>query len=95
MGWVLAWGDEPPVFSIGYAEPLGPGDSGYTVLFSNAPDPADVPENGEHPLVGPMHGHCLLEEYPEVVPGLEVARAHGAADLDEGGEWVGRSLSRV
>ena len=93
LGWVWVWGSEPPAFSIGYAEPLGSGDSGYTVLFSDAPDPDDVGKNGVHHAIGVMHGHCLLEEYPEVADGLAVAREYGAADLDEDGEWVGRRLS--
>jgi hypothetical protein len=34
----LVWGTEPPVFSIGWGKPLWPGDSGFTVLFDDAPD---------------------------------------------------------
>jgi hypothetical protein len=50
--WVWVWGSEPPAFSIGFEEPSTPADSGYTVLFADAPDPEDVAENGEHPAIG-------------------------------------------
>jgi hypothetical protein len=40
--WV--WGNEPPAFSIAYEKPMWEGDSGFTVLFDDAPDPEDVPE---------------------------------------------------
>ncbi|HXQ85228.1 MAG: hypothetical protein WCE47_12670 [Gaiella sp.] len=36
--------------------------------------------------------HCLLDEHPEIGRGLDLAREHGAADLDDDGEWVGRRL---
>ena len=32
-------GSEPPAFSIGHEKPIWPGDSGFTVLFEDAPDP--------------------------------------------------------
>jgi hypothetical protein len=39
---VWIWGTEPTAFSIGHGEPMWPGDSGFTVLFDDAPDPEDV-----------------------------------------------------
>ena len=30
--------------------------------------------------------------HPEIGRGLDLAREHGAADLDDDGEWVGRRL---
>ena len=91
--WVCIWGSEKPAYSIGYDEPSWPNDTGFTVLFDDAPHPEDVPEDGQHPLIAAMHTCCLLEEYPEIIPGLKLAREHGAADLDDDGEWVGRTLS--
>jgi hypothetical protein len=91
--WVWVWGSEPPAFSIGFEEPSTPADSGYTVLFADAPDPEDVAENGEHPAIGVWCSHCLLEEHPEVARGLVIAHEFGAADLDDDGVWVGRHLS--
>jgi hypothetical protein len=91
--WAWVWGSEKPAYSIGFEQPSGPADSGYTILFTDAPDPADVAENGEHPAIGVWCSHCLLKEHPEVVPGLALAREHGAADLADDGEWVGRRLS--
>lgn len=42
VAWVL--GSEPPAFSIGYADPMGEWDSGFTVLFDDAPDPEQLEE---------------------------------------------------
>jgi hypothetical protein len=94
-GWVWVWGSEPPAFSIGYEEPSSPGDSGFTVLFEDAPDPDDVPDTGEHPAIRVMCGRCLLEQHPEVADGLAVAREYGVADLADGGEWMVGDLSRL
>jgi hypothetical protein len=38
----MVWGPEPPVFSIGYDDPMLSSDSGYTVLFDDAPDLEEV-----------------------------------------------------
>ena len=38
----MVWGAEPPAFSIGWMEPLGSWDSGFTVIFDDAPDPEEV-----------------------------------------------------
>ena len=32
--------------------------------------------------------HRLLDEHPELGRGLDIAREHRVADLDEDGEWV-------
>jgi hypothetical protein len=93
--WVWVWGSEPPAFSVGYVEPSGPNDSGYTILFTDAPAPEDVAENGEHPAIRVLCSRCLLEEHPEVEPGLEIAREYGVADLADGGEWVVGDLNRL
>ena len=65
------------------------GDSGFTVLFVDAPEPEELDEHGQHPAVSLMCMHCLLDEHPEVGRGLDIARGHGVADLDEDGEWGG------
>jgi hypothetical protein len=39
--------------------------------------------------------HCLLDEHPEIGRGLDIAREHGVADLDEAGERVIGDLSRL
>ena len=36
--------------------------------------------------------HCLLDDHPELGRGLDLAREHGAADLDENDEWVAGEL---
>jgi hypothetical protein len=80
----------PPAFSIGYETPLGPRDSGFTVLFEDAPDPDELDGLGEHPALSSVCLHCLIDDHPEIGRGLDVAREWGAADLDENGEWIGR-----
>ena len=39
--------------------------------------------------------HCLLDDHPEIGPGLDIAREYGVADPDEDGEWVVGDLSRL
>jgi hypothetical protein len=97
-GAVMVWGSEPPVFSIGWMEPLAEWDSGFTVLFDDAPDPEEVGQYSnpaEHPGISTIHLACLLEEHPEIGRGLDIARAHRLADLDERGEWVVGDVSRL
>jgi hypothetical protein len=83
----MVFGTEPPAFSIGYErEKLWPGDSGFTVLFADAPDPDEV-EGMEHPGISLVCLHCLIDDHPEIGRGLDIAREYGAADLEDG-EWV-------
>ncbi len=90
----LCWGSEPPVFSIGFEEPMWASDSGFSVLFDDAPDPEDLPAVGDSlpPGITLVCLHCLVDEHPEIGRGLDLARVHGVADLDDDGEWVGRRL---
>jgi hypothetical protein len=92
----IVWGSEPPAFSIGYERPMGSGDSGFTVLFDDAPDPQDVPEGGDNlpPGITLVCLHCLIEDHPEIGRGLDIAREYGVADLDDGG-WVLGELMRL
>jgi hypothetical protein len=92
----MVWGSEPPAFSIGYErEKLWPGDSGFTVLFDDAPEPDDLPDAGDDPPEGitVVCLHCLLDDHPEIGRGLDIAREYGVADLDENGVWVVGDLS--
>ena len=82
----MLWGVEGEPFSIGYGEPMWVGDSGLSILLTDAPDPAEV-EPGD-PRVGVVCLDCVLDDFPGIAVGLELARAHGVADLDAGGEWV-------
>jgi hypothetical protein len=70
------WGREEPVFSINWVEPSGPADSGFTVLFDDAPDPDEV-ESAEHPGISLVCLSCLLDDHPEIQPGLYIAREYG------------------
>lgn len=98
-GLVMVWGSEQRICSIGCEEPLGRWDSGYVVLFDDAPAPGELDEYAnpaDHPGIHAMHLDCLLEEHPEIADGLAVAGEHGVADLDvDSGVWVGRHLSRL
>jgi len=95
--WVMVWGSTKPAVSIGYESPMFKSDSGFTVLFDDAPDPDDVPES--EPLA--HHGistwcvHCLIEEHPEIGRGFDIARQYGVADLDDDGQWVVGDVSRL
>lgn len=93
----MVWGSEPPAFSIGYETPRGPLDSGFSVLFSDAPDPKDFDEAADELPEGItlVCLHCLIEDHPELGRGLDLAREYGLADLDENGEWVVGDLSRL
>ena len=90
----VVWGTAPPAHSIGREKPMWPGDSGFTVLFDDAPDPDEV-DGLEHPGVSLVCLHCLLDEHPEIGRGLDIARQYGVADLDENDEWVVGDLSRL
>jgi hypothetical protein len=90
----MVWGSEEPAFSIGYEEEkLGPADSGFTVLFEDAPDPEDSYPG--HPAIEFVCLRCLLDSNPELGRGLDIARGYGVADLDENGDWVVGDLSRL
>lgn len=93
LAWV--WGSEPPAFSIGYEQPMWPGDSGYTVIYSDAPEPDELDEQGQHPDVAIVCLHCLLDDHPDVGRGFDIAREYGVADLHDRGEWVVGDLSRL
>ena len=86
QAWVL--GSELPVISIGYERPSSPRDTGFTLIYSDAPYEDEVADLTDEELVF-VCLHCLLEELPaDVGRGLDIAREHGAARLDDGGEWV-------
>ena len=94
----MVWGSQPPAFSIGYDEPMGPGDSGFSVLFSDALDPESLPETNPDELpegITLVCMNCLLDDHPELGRGLDLAREHGVADLDENDEWIVGDLSRL
>ena len=84
----FVWGSEPPAFSIGWEEPMGPGDSGFTVLFDDAPELEEV-QGAEHPGISFVCLDCLIDDHPDLGRGLDLAREHGAADRNDDG-WVGR-----
>ena len=83
----MVWGSEPPAFSIGHEKPMWPGDSGFTVIFSDAPDPDEV-HGPDDPRVTLVCLHCLINDHPEIGRGLDIAREYGAADLDDNDEWI-------
>ena len=92
---VMVWGSEPPAYSIGFErEPMWPGDSGFTVLFDDAPDPDEI-EGTDDSRISVVHLCCLLDDHPELGRGLDIAREYGVADVDENGEWVVGDRSRL
>jgi hypothetical protein len=91
----FVWGSEPPAFSIGWDIPLGPADSGFTVLFADAPEPEDIDDPNDHPGIALVCLRCLVDDDPALGRGLAIAREYGVADLDDDGEWVVGDLSRL
>jgi hypothetical protein len=94
----LVWGSEPPAHSIGYEKPLGPTDSGFSVLFADAPDPEELdeaPDDELPPGLTLVCLQCLVDDHPEIGRGLDIAREHGVADLDESGVWIVGNLNRL
>ena len=90
----LVWGEVPPAFSIGHDTPLGSWDSGFTVLFDDAPEPDEVDDVNDHPGISLVCLRCLLDDHPKIGRGLDLAREHGAAELDLDGEWVAGTVRR-
>jgi len=92
VAWVL--GSEPPAFSIGYAEPMGTWDSGFTVIYQDAPEVEELEGiDGDGSELVCLH--CLLDDDPEIGRGLDIAHEYGMADLDEHGAWVVGDLTRL
>ena len=91
----VVWGTEPPAHSIGRERPMWPGDSGFTVLFDDAPDPDEVARHRRSWRISLVCLHCLLDDHPEIGRGLDIAREYGVADLDENDEWVVGDISRL
>ena len=82
----VLWGTEGAPFSIGYDEPMWAGDSGLSILLTDAPDPSEV-EPGD-PRVGLVHLDCVVAEFPGIGLGLALAREYGCAEIDLEGVWV-------
>jgi hypothetical protein len=82
---VVAVGSESPVATVIYHGESPPLDSGYTVLFADAPE--ELPDLDD-PCLHTVCLHCLIELHPEAGRGLDLAKKHGTADRDpETGEW--------
>jgi hypothetical protein len=89
----VVWGSQPPAHSVGYCEPMWPGDSGLTVLFDDAPDPDEV--QPDDPRITLVYLSCLIEDHPELGRAMEIARRFGVVDLDEDGGWIMGNVSRL
>lgn len=88
--FAMTIGRKPPIEAVilHEPEPETEGDSGFTILFSDAPAHAselleDDPREGAACL------GCLIDAFPEIGKGLDLAREHGIAERDpETREWV-------
>jgi hypothetical protein len=92
----MVWGHEPPAHTVACEEPLGPWDSGFSVLFDDAPTEADLegfPADERHPSMTLVCLACLIDDHSELGHALDLAREHGVAELDDNGEWVRRRLT--
>ena len=74
-------------------QPMWPNDSGFSIVLSDAPDPDEV-EPGD-PRIGIIHLSCVIDGFPGIGRGLDLAREHGVADVSDGGEWIVGDLSRL
>ena len=94
---VMVWGEQPPIFSIGYDppkdDPYGR-DSGFTILYDDSPNPEDV-TGDDDPRITWVCMHCVIDEHPEIGPGLAIARHYRVADLDDNNQWVPGDQSRL
>jgi hypothetical protein len=92
----MVWGSAAPARSIGYErERMTPSDSGFTVLFDDAPDPEEAEQSMDHVDIAFVCLSCLVDDHPEIGRGLDLAFEYGVADLSEDGEWVVGDLSRL
>ena len=89
----VLWGTEGEPTSIGHGPPMWPNDSGFSIVLSDAPDPDEV-EPGD-PRIGIIHLSCVIDGFPGIGRGLDLAREHGVADVSDGGEWIVGDLSRL
>ena len=92
----VVWGSEPPAHSIGREKPMWPGDSGFTVLFDDAPDPDDV-HGTDDPRISLVCLHCLLDDHPEIGRGLDIARESTEWQIwtrTTSGSWATSAASR-
>jgi hypothetical protein len=84
----IVWGSSGSVDGVLWFEPQedDPTDSGYSLLRADAPRPGpDADTLWELVCLG-----CVLEEWPDISRGLDLARVYGEAELD-GGEWRARA----
>ena len=66
------------------------------MLYDDAPEPEEVDDVNDHPGITLVCLNCLVDGAPEIGKGLDIARAHGVADLDDNDEWqVGGDRSRL
>jgi hypothetical protein len=79
----IAVGSQPPIVRISFLEPEDDWDSGYLILYSDAPDL----DNEVDDATTLVCVHCLVDHDPEAGRGLDLARQHGGASLDDG-EWA-------
>jgi hypothetical protein len=80
----IVWGSSGPVVGVVYApnEPDANLDCEFSLVLEDAPPDEPLPTT-PNALV---HLECALDEWPGIGRGLDLARAHGEAEL-VGGEW--------
>lgn len=88
---VVVIGSEPPVCGVLFAAGVKPPDSGFTVIWDDAPFERDLRRGRDgwydDPRVTTWCLHCLIDDHPEIGHGLDLARVHGQVDLEDG-VWV-------
>lgn len=74
----IEWGGEPPVLAV-IADPAGDprGFTYFSVIWSDAP-----PEDAEREETSLACAHCLIEAFPAVGRGMDIALERGCAIRD-------------
>jgi hypothetical protein len=94
----IVLGSERPAHAISFLKPIAAWDSGFMVVYSDAPTPDELDQRDDDDLEDSelICLHCLLDDDPALGRGLDLAREHGGqVDLGENGEWVVVDLSRL
>ena len=88
-------GEQPPITMVLFqreSAEVSSRDSGFSVLFSDAPEQWEGTPNQMEQLRN-VCLHCLIEHHPEVGRALDLAKVHGSAERYPDaltGDWVGR-----
>jgi hypothetical protein len=84
--YAIVLGKESPIVAVCFDRENGVQgrDSGFMIVFSDAPPPGDSLEEG---TTGVADLGCLIDEFPDLGVVLDLAREHGEVWRAEDGVW--------